>query len=69
LNEWSLALEGKELRISRSKIERIEYDFGGRDQKIDGTRRTMTISGDVIGEIESFKYLGSFVSFVFWLRD
>jgi len=50
------------LRISRSKTEFIEYEFGGRDQEVDGTRRAMTISGDdVIGEIESFKYLGPFV--------
>jgi len=27
----------------------------GRDKKIDGTRRGMIISGDVIGEVESLK--------------
>jgi hypothetical protein len=27
LDEWRLALEGKRLRISRNKIEYIEYDF------------------------------------------
>jgi len=37
------------------------YDFGGRDQEVDGTRRAMPLNGDVIGEIESFKYFGSFV--------
>jgi len=48
----------KGLRISRNKTEYIEYDFGGRDQGVNGTRRAMTISGDVIGEVKSFKSLG-----------
>jgi len=56
-----LALKGKGLRISRSKTEYIEHDFGRRDQEIDETRRAMTISGGVIGEVESFKFLGYFV--------
>jgi len=38
-----LALERKRLRISRNKTEFIEYDFGGSDQKIDRTRRPITI--------------------------
>lgn len=29
-----------------------------RDQEVDGTRRSMTISGDAIGDVERFKYLG-----------
>jgi len=41
------------LRIGRNKTE---YDFRGRDQGADRTRRAMTISG----EVESFKYLGFF---------
>jgi len=49
------------LSISRNKTEYIEYDLGGKDQEVDRMRRAMTISGDVIGEFESFKYLGSFV--------
>jgi len=61
LNEWRLALEEKRLRISRSKTEYIEHEFGGRDQDNDRTRRAMTTSGDVTGKIESFKYLGTFV--------
>jgi len=45
------------LRISRNRTEYIEYAFGGRgDQAVDGTRRTMTISGDVTGEVGSFEY-------------
>jgi len=57
---WS-ALEGMTMRISSSNTEFIEYDIEGRDQEIDGTRRAMTISGDIIGKVEGFKYLGSFV--------
>jgi hypothetical protein len=41
------------LRISRNKTKYIEYDFGGRYQEVDGMRRPMTISGDVIGEVEN----------------
>jgi len=48
------------LKISKNKTEYIEYVFEERDQEIDGTRTT-TVCGDVVGEIESFKYLGSFV--------
>jgi len=60
LDEWRLALEGKVLKISRNKTVYIEYDFGGRDQEVDKTKRAMTISGDMIGVVESFKYLGPF---------
>jgi len=61
LDEWRLALEGMELRICRNKTEYTEYDFGGKDQEVYGTRRAMTISGDVIDEVKSFKYLGSLI--------
>jgi len=40
LDELRLALKGMELRISRSKIEYIEYEFG--------QKRAITISGNVI---------------------
>jgi len=43
LDELRLALERKVLRFIRNKTEYIEYDFGGRDQVVDGTRRAMTI--------------------------
>jgi hypothetical protein len=49
------------LRVSRNKTSYIEYDFRGRYQGFEGMRRPMTISGDVKGEFENFKYLGSFV--------
>jgi hypothetical protein len=35
--------------------------LGGRYQKVEGMRIPMTISGDVIGEVKNFKYLGSFL--------
>lgn len=38
LNMWRLALEGKELRIKRSKTYYIEYEFGEREE-VDETRR------------------------------
>lgn len=35
----------------------IEYHFRGRDlQKVEGTRRAIIISGDVMVEVKSFKY-------------
>jgi hypothetical protein len=40
------------------KISRNKTDFGGRYQEFKGMRRPMAISSDVIGEFESFKYLG-----------
>lgn len=47
--------------FSRNKTGYIKYAFGERDLEVDGTRRPMTINGDVIGEVERFKYLESFV--------
>jgi hypothetical protein len=61
LDEWRLALEGKELRISNNKTEYIKYDFGVKYQEIEVMRRPITICGELISEIENFKYLGSFV--------
>lgn len=40
---------------------KYEYNFGGRGQEVDRTRREMTICGDVIRKIENFRYLGSYV--------
>jgi len=44
-----------------NRWDKWRYQFGGRDQGVEGKREVMTISGYVIGEIESFRYLGSFV--------
>jgi hypothetical protein len=65
-DKWRLTLEGKNyyilyifiLRISRNKIEYIEYNFGGKYQEFEGIRRPLIISGNVIGEVKNFKYLG-----------
>jgi hypothetical protein len=51
----------KRLRISRNKIEYIEYDFGERCSDAERMMRHMTISYEVIGEVENFKLLGLFV--------
>jgi len=32
-------------------------NYGGRDQVVDGTRIAMAISGGVVGEVESLRYL------------
>lgn len=48
LDEWSLVLEEKVLRIIKNKRQyNIEYEFGRRDQKVERTTRPMTIGGDV----------------------
>jgi hypothetical protein len=49
------------LRISKNKTKYIEYDFGGRYQEVEGMNRLMTMSRDVIGEVENYKYLGLFI--------
>jgi len=57
---WRLALEGKGLRIIRSKLECIKYEFDERE-RVDEIRSVMTISGDEVSKVESFKYLRSLV--------
>lgn len=56
LEKWRVGLEGDGLKISRSKSKYIQYELGRREQKVNGTKRAMTIGGDVISKIESFKY-------------
>jgi hypothetical protein len=48
---------GKRLIINKNKTEYIKYHFGGIYQEVEVMRRPLTISGDVISEIENFKYL------------
>jgi hypothetical protein len=31
------------------------------EEEVEGMRRSMTLNGDVIGEVENFKYLESFI--------
>jgi len=57
---WRLALKEKGLRINRSKKEYIEYEFDIREH-INETRSRMTEGRDEVKEVESCKYLGSFV--------
>lgn len=47
-----LTFKRKRLRISKTKTEYILYEFVGRAQEVDSTKREITISGDVIGEVE-----------------
>lgn len=56
-----LALEGMELRISRSKTKYIGYDFRKREQMVNIARRIMTTRGNTVDMVESFKYLWSFL--------
>ncbi|VVC43592.1 Hypothetical protein CINCED_3A012092 [Cinara cedri] len=56
LGEWKMVLEGKRLRISKTKF--IEHEFGRTGQKVDKIKQLMTINGDEIGEVESFNVVG-----------
>ncbi|KAJ0617179.1 putative RNA-directed DNA polymerase [Helianthus annuus] len=58
LEEWRVALEGKGLRISRSKTEYLYCDFSGAADEHD---TQITIEGQVVPQATKFKYLGSFV--------
>lgn len=51
-----IALEEKGLRIRRNKREYIEYDFGGSDQVVDGTKRLMIINDNIVSKVNGFKY-------------
>jgi len=46
----------KVLKISNSKTEYIECEFRGRNQEVDGTRKTMTINYVKIGKVEIFNF-------------
>ncbi|XP_035837090.1 uncharacterized protein LOC110892492 [Helianthus annuus] len=58
LEEWRATLEGRGLRISRSKTEYLYCDFSGVDNDED---IQITIDGQVVPHVTKFKYLGSFV--------
>lgn len=51
---WRLALMREILRICRSKTEFKEYEFGRREQDINGTKRGMSIGRNVVSEVEHF---------------
>ena len=58
LEEWRAALEGKGLRISRSKTEYLRCDFSGTEPK---GELEVTIGGEVVACTSKFKYLGSVI--------
>ncbi|XP_035838294.1 uncharacterized protein LOC110901930 [Helianthus annuus] len=58
LEEWRVALEGKGLRISRSKTEYLHCDFSGT---VDREDTQITIDSQPVPQVTKFKYLGSFV--------
>lgn len=63
----------KHIPIRKFKRVYTEYNFGARDQEVGDSKRVMTISGDVVKEVGSFKYpVGSFVkrngSFMFHVK-
>lgn len=55
------ALQRKDLRINRDKIEYLEYDFGKRECRQNRERQKIKLSGLVVRKIKKFKYLGSVV--------
>lgn len=55
-----LALEGKGLRSNRRKTRYIQQEFGQREE-VDEMRSAITIKEDEVSEVESSKYLSSFV--------
>lgn len=63
LNQWRGTLEGKILKISRGKTDYIKYNFGEREhgqvQLAIREWQIIQFSGDVVGEIGMFKYVGS----------
>lgn len=46
------------MSVSKSKTEFIEYKFGRRNQDVGEMWRAVTVSGEVIGEAESFENKG-----------
>lgn len=56
-----LGLEEKGLRISSIKREYTENVFERSEQVVDGSKRVMTKSAVIVGEVGSFKYLKFFL--------
>jgi len=55
LEEWRVALEGKGLKISGSKIVYIEFHLhlGDRIQRVNQNRRVLNLVGEVVDEVNS----------------
>ena len=58
LEEWRAVLEGKWLRISRTKTEYLRCNFSGNEQHDDPE---VIIEEDVVASTNKFKYLGSVI--------
>ncbi|KAJ0495634.1 putative reverse transcriptase domain, DNA/RNA polymerase superfamily [Helianthus annuus] len=58
LEDWRVALEGKGLRISRSKTGYLHCDFSGAGD-VEDTQ--ITLEGQGVQQTTKFKYLGSFI--------
>ena len=58
LDEWREALEGKGLRISRTKIEYLRYDFSGTSPV---GEPEVSIDEAVVKSTTKYKYLGSII--------
>ena len=58
LEEWRVVLEGKGLRIKRTKTEYLRYNFNGNEQHDDPK---VIIGEDVVASTNRFKYLGSVI--------
>ena len=58
LEEWRAVLEGKGLRISRTKTEYLRCNFSGNEQHDDPE---VIIGEDVVANTKKFKYLGSVI--------
>ena len=58
LEEWREALEGKGLRISRTKTEYLRCNFSGTESI---GEPEVTIGGEVVACTSKFKYLGSVI--------
>lgn len=57
LEEWKKTLKDKGLKISRSKTEYIEYNFGGSKCGANGESQVMKSSVNEVGDFKRLKYL------------
>lgn len=56
LEEWREALESKGLKISRSKTVYTEFNFHLGVQRVNQNKHVMNIAGEIVNEVDSFKY-------------
>lgn len=58
LKLWRQTLETKDLRLSRSKMEYMHYNFSKRQENF-GSK--VKLGEDVMSRVSKFKYLGSII--------